>query len=419
MEIPQLTRRSTAQMLDTCAGSTTNTNLQELRSATAAFLADRHDDGTYVATAEDIVDLQEATAMLLADLADEESACLGSVGLGLLLPDEQILLPIADAVNRIRGAAVSAIDLFGLIDECLDAEMTCETSMDTPLPDATTTDVTTEDALSHTLPQDALTDFVEDHFALQEELYDAIDDLLGERSGMNGQAFDASDITCRFKASNAAAFFDPVVDAVVPYASFDQLLEIAPTSPPAHFTDRATLKVITKLPTILEEGVQWSAASDSSIDFADHRRFVKPIESRRENFLDNDEELDVDKDFDHDNHEFLPSKTGEEQFDGFFGDDIWTNAPDLDLALPVSQPLFSRLVDEADHELLGAFLPVLEAMLAHSPSEMLTLVADIKRKLHILMDDMERLALTGRLDDFIDAAVNCMATLDQSDRIVY
>lgn len=39
-------------------------------------------------------------------------------------------------------------------------------------------------------------------------------------------AFNAPDALCRFQAPNAASFFDPLADAVVPYASFDQLLEI-------------------------------------------------------------------------------------------------------------------------------------------------------------------------------------------------
>lgn len=46
----------------------------------------------------------------------------------------------------------------------------------------------------------------------------------------------------------------------------------------------------------------------------------------------------------------------------------------------------------------GAFLPVLGAMRANSPSEMPTHVAEIKRKVHFVMYEMERLALTGRLD---------------------
>lgn len=323
VERSRFTQWSPAQMLDTCAGSTTKPSQQELRSATAAFLADRHDDGIDVATANDIVDLQEATAMLLTDLADDGGSFLGSPGPGLLLPDEQVLLPTADDLNRCRGAAVSTDDFIGLTDEGLNAEFTCEASTDPPLPDFTTTDVTPKNAFLHTIQSDALSEFMENQLALQEKLYDAIDGLPGERSDMNGQAFEASDITCRFKAPNTAVFVDPVVDAVISYVSFDQLFELAPTLPSAHLTNRATLKFIKKLPIILEKGVQWSAASDSSIDFADHRGFVSSIESRRKNLLDDDKELDVDKHLEHDDdHELLLSKVGEENLDGVFGDDI-------------------------------------------------------------------------------------------------
>jgi hypothetical protein len=58
-------------------------------------------------------------------------------------------------------------------------------------------------------------------------------------------------------------------------------------------------------------------------------------------------------------------------------------------------------------------------MLVHSSTEMPTLVADIKQRIHLLMDDLERFALTGRLDDFIDVMVSRMAALDQPDRSVY
>lgn len=350
-------------MLDTCAGLVM---MQELRSATAAFLADRLNDGTYVATAEDIEELQEATAVFLAEHANGDCSCLGPVDVGLLLPDEQFLLPITDAVNCIRGAAVSASDLINLIDECVDAGWAYEDSVDTPLPDAIVTNLTPGAALSRTLRLVTSSGFVEDQSSLQEELYDAINGLLGQRAyinssadkhgdtdsdstddhankaqDQNGQAFAASDIAYRFKASNAAAFFDPMADTVVPYASFDQPLEIELTPPAAHLTDRATLKVVTKLPTILEEEVQWSAASDASIDFADHCGFLKSIESRRENFLDNDEELDDAGELHDDEHELVSCNAGAEDFESFFGDDIWINAPDLDLALPASKPLFS------------------------------------------------------------------------------
>lgn len=401
MEYLEFTEQSTTQMLDICADLTMT---QELRAATVAFLTDRYDDGTYVATADDITELQDATATFLTEHANGDCSCLGPVIVGLLLPDEQFPLPISDAVNRVRGAATLPSDLISLIDECVDAGWAYEDSTDSPLPDAAVTDLKPEAAVSRTLRLVASSDFVEDQSTLQEELYGAIDDLLGQRADMDSSAdqhgntdsdstddrmskalFDASDIVYRFKASNAAAFFDPVADTVVLYASFDQLLDIKLMPPTAHRTDRATLKVITKLPTILEEEVQWSAASDSSIDFADHRGFLKSIESRRGSFLDADEELDDAEELHDDENELALCKTGVGDFDGLFGDDIWINAPDLDLVSPLSQPFFPQLVDEADYELLGALIIDLEAMLVHSSTEMPTLVADIKQRIHLLM----------------------------------
>lgn len=373
MEYLSYPQQSAMQMLDTCAGLTM---MQELRSATASFLADRSNDGTYVATIEDIEELQEATAMFLAEHANGDCCCLGPVGIGLLLPDEQSLLPITDAVNRVRGAALAASDLINLINESVDAGWVYEDAMHISLPDVTVTELTPRAALSRPLHLVSTCDFVEDQSVLQQERYDAIDDLLGQRADIdssadkpndtdsdstddrmnkalnqNGQAFDASDIACRFKASKAVAFFDPVADTVVPYVSFDQILKIELTPPTAHLTDRASLKVVTRLPTILEEEVQWSTASDASTDFADRRGFLKSIEPRRQNFLDDDEELD-DVDGLHDEHGLASHKSCVEDFDGFFSNDIWINAPDLDLALPVREPFFPQLVEEADNELL-------------------------------------------------------------------
>lgn len=426
-------QQSSAQVLDTCAGLAM---MRELRSATAAFLADRYDGGTYVATADDIIGLQEATAEFLAEHADGHCSCPSPVGVGLLLPDEQHLLPISDAVARIRGAGISATGLIELIDECLDAECAYEDSMDISLPNATTTDLAPGVALARTLNLAASSGFAGDQSALQEDLYHAIDGLLGQHTVIdppadercntdsggtdyrisnplvyNNPVFDASDLACRFKASNAAAFFDPVADSVVPYASFDQILETKLTPSTAHLTDRAMLKVVTKLPIILEEDAKWSAASDASIDFADHHGFLKLIESRRENFLYDDEEPD-------DEIGLVSGKAGVEDMIGFFGDDIWTDAPDLELALPVNKPLFSQLVDEADTKLLGALLTVLKAMQACTATEVPTLVADIKQNIHQLMNDLERLALSGGLDDCIDVIVDRTATLDQLNRIV-
>lgn len=75
-------------------------------------------------------------------------------------------------------------------------------------------------------------------------------------------------------------------------------------------------------------------------------------------------------------------------------------------------------MEEADNELLGALVTALRAMQAHSATEIPTLVADMKQKTHLLMDELERLALTGCLDDFIDVMVNRMVESDQPDRSV-
>jgi hypothetical protein len=67
MEYLEFTEQSTTQMLDICADLTMT---QELRAATVAFLTDRYDDGTYVATADDITELQDATATFLTEHAN-------------------------------------------------------------------------------------------------------------------------------------------------------------------------------------------------------------------------------------------------------------------------------------------------------------------------------------------------------------
>ncbi|KAF3038007.1 hypothetical protein E8E12_008818 [Didymella heteroderae] len=388
-------------MLDACDGSTMDDDIRELRSATAAFLADRYDDGTYVATADDITELHEATATILSTHADGECFFRSPLGPGLLLPDKQFLLPVTDAVSRVRGAAVFDTDLVNLVDECLDAQFTY----------GGLTDIQPD-----TLLQKA--DFVEDQFALQEVLYDRIDDLLGQRAETNistdehsdadgagthdrmdkaldedDRAFDTSNIAYRFHASNAAAFFDPIANAVVQYASFDQLLEIELTPLIPQFTDSVALKVITKLPTILEEEVQRSAASDSSMDFAGHRGVLKSFESRQENSLDDGEELHDYEDLDHNND------LQHEEY--------------LDLTVPVSQPLFPRLEEKSDHKLLGTKVSVLEALRAHSSTDVPMFIADIKQKTHLLMDDLERLALTGRLDEVIDVIAKYMVAVEK------
>ena len=83
-----------------------------------------------------------------------------------------------------------------------------------------------------------------------------------------------------------------------------------------------------------------------------------------------------------------------------------------------TSPPIHNFWDEADYELLGALTAVLGAMRAHSSTERPASVADTRQKMQFLMEDMKRLAMTGRLDEFSDVIVNRRATVDQPDRTV-
>lgn len=496
MEDLESTGRSTTQMLDVYAGPTINDDVRELRTATAAFLVDRYDNGTYVATPDDIAELQEATAAFLADRADGDCFIFGPAGSGLLLPGEQFLVPIPKAVNRIRSTDDAIPDIIDLIDECLNAQLTYEGAPHIPLLDTAIMDLEATKAQctsSHALKPDLLPqipELEEQRLPPQEHLCVAFEDLLESPGEMDRQlgkyenadsddsddeidtvsddaasAFNAPDALCHFQASNVASFFDPVADAVVPYASFDQLLEMDdrhmqlacvqqvseddiddigghaakdddgtdeqvsetvridnnntfvdlddidavcdqfPTPSTAQLTEHGKLKITTYLPTIWEENDPYSTASNSSMDFVDHRGSIKSFESRRENFLD-------------DKEEFPQSVTGTRDFNDLFADDVWTNAPDLDLALPVSQPFFTELVHEAEFELFETLTAVFEVMRARSSTDVPTFGADLKRRLRLLIGDFERLVLTERLGKFIDVTVDRMVALDQHNSIV-
>jgi hypothetical protein len=442
---------------------------RELRMATLAFLSDRYDDGTYVATPDDIKELQEATAAFLTDRADVECLCLDRAGPGLLLPGEQLLLPVHEAVSLVRSTGFQVMNLINLVDECLKTPPAQKNESHTPLLDAAVEAAQIKHTVSHAPQSSFLTRELHtdrSRSSSQELMHvgDNASNGMGPELNDNGSVFEASDVFCRFQASNAAAFVDPLADTVAPFASLDQLLEVeqdfkqlhhlypasaddfgSDTETPeekvnnlsdatvricdevdrlevdlvgtfcdqfsmpltAQLTDHVVLRIVTYLPTIWEESEPWSAASNSSINFAGHRGVLKSFDSRQEDFLDNNEEV------------LPPCNLGAECFESFFSDAIWTNAQDLDLFLSDSQPVFPGLMVEATHELLGVLITVVDAMRAHSPIDVPAFVADVKRGMHLLKEDLERLVLTNRLDEFIDLVVNRIVALDQHDATVH
>jgi hypothetical protein len=98
------------------------------------------------------------------------------------------------------------------------------------------------------------------------------------------------------------------------------------------------LKLVTQLlpqrkplPMVQEEERSCSSSSSSagSLDFADHRGFVKPLENRRLGFLDDDDASKDDSE-----SPVTPEPTLYFKYEDLFTGDVWANAPDLTLTEP-------------------------------------------------------------------------------------
>lgn len=320
------------------------------------------------------------------------------------------------------------------------------------------------------------------------------DNFSNAATDISDVAFDAPDALSPSQASYAASFFSADTATLVVYTSMDQLLVMDDendTLPRVHgaltivdYDDggeydevaelddevgdedsevlvdlddfcfdwdepletsatqsgkRTPLNVVTKLPTILEEDEPWSAASGSSVDFADKRGFLKMLPVRRENFLEDDGEIQ-------DNDETTPlfadhttaagamdakvvsasrslrlngevnapinvtveegmlqpvspctiefhDKYDVEQYDDFFTDDIWNDEPELKLVSPVNRAIIPELVAEAELELFEALTSVFDAVRCRSWMDVPIFDADLQKKLLSLMEVFRGLGL--------------------------
>ena len=191
------------------------------------------------------------------------------------------------------------------------------------------------------------------------------------------------------------------------------------------------LKVVTELPTIPEETDLSSAASNLSMDFANHLGFVKTLSARRESFLDDEEEglatlpsnplraadiMDAmwhEATMDSSRNDLSCSHTAD-AISTLFANDVWSTEPDLEFAIPLKQASFRDLVNETELELFETLTAVFEIIGHDFWTDIPSFGAQLKRKLRRLMDHSPGL-VSERLNEFIDLTVDYMAALDRSD----
>lgn len=422
-------------------------DIDELQQVTAAFLADRYDNGAgaYVATPGDIADLQKATAAFLADRSDGECFCLDNAGQGLLLPGEQFLLPAAAAVKLTRAGPSTAIDVVDLVDDLLHDQMDYEDSLGSPTSEAcfgstqfTEVEYTSFDEvlgpnfLPDTPPFGGYT--VAPHvsglpyIALEVilNLPNEVDRILGiydddeagdnnsDSDGEEEDAFELPTVLSPSQASYAASFFDSQTQSIVPYASLDGILALE--SQHGELVSESTTRVVkpdlleinTHLPMIPEEPEPFSAASDCSMDFANHRGFVKSLVVRQQDFLEGDTCLDE-----------LPSHIsshicGEalEAFNELFANDIWVKEPDLGLTLPAER------MDDAELEIFETLTSVMEIIWSHFWTDTPKPGANVEYDLLRFVKGFGGVVSSERLDAFLELAVDHVLAATESGLIM-
>lgn len=440
-------------------------DIRELQEATAAFLADQYDDGEYVATPEDIADLQNATAAFLADRCDAGYFCSNNVTPGLLLPGEDFLFPAKEATDIARTKP-DAKDVLAMIDEYLNAQMSYENETNPPALDD---GFGTVDMLMCRCTSFDSCDKIGDEFdnadssdtatVTTEIAFDAPDALSLSQASYAASFFDANTATltvytsmnellnmddedghipcvCRTQTGivddgndsneDVAEIGSEVVGGEVvgddsevwvdldeflfdnSFFDKDELLEPLTT----HFSGQGSLKIVTQLPVILEEDEPYTAVSNSSMDFANHRGVLQPLSSRRENFLEDADDFNDAPNLLCATNLLDSDETG--RIEEFFADHVWIKEPSFELQTPVSLKTMGELIDQAKLELFQALAAVSETDYDRFSTDVPTFGAELERESRSSMKRARGrdFGLTERLEVFIDLTMKHMAALD-------
>jgi hypothetical protein len=239
-------------------------------------------------------------------------------------------------------------------------------------------------------------------------------------------------------------------------------------------TKHESLKIVTQLPTILEGDEACSSTTGSSIDFKNHRGYLKIPSTRRENFLLDEEEsfaplssnpvteADVmnimtvsaqHPGLRHGEHNRIPAastaseakptstddigddellQTGQSMQQGeavgkhlnsieeVFTGDIWENELDLELTLPHHwhRETETGVITEAELEASRVLQAVFNVVQAHC-ADLLAFSASLRETLRELLGDSRSFVWTGGLSAFLDLTMGRMAGgAPQHDSIV-
>ncbi|KAF2032989.1 hypothetical protein EK21DRAFT_109443 [Setomelanomma holmii] len=192
---------------------------------------------------------------------------------------------------------------------------------------------------------------------------------------------------------------------------------------------RPQLTISTELSTIVEVSsdediAPLSASSDSSLDFADHRGFVKTLSTRRTNFLDDEDEIGGPQSVrsPYDPSELFLSTTMSpttivENYHEVFSDAVWHCEPDLHFHFPENDPppWNDRLpnpnaLDALETEIYALIAFTFQCMNDGQLDQLPTLGSDLNWALSALADEFPSFALLARLGSVVDILLGRIAT---------
>ncbi|KAJ4990962.1 hypothetical protein SVAN01_03533 [Stagonosporopsis vannaccii] len=450
-ELQQATAVFLTDRFDNGAGAyvATQDDIDDLQKATAAFLAERADGECFC------LDNMEHGL----PLPGEQSLLPASIAVDLARAGPA---PAKDFVDTIDESLLAQMDYEDTPEApLLDAAFVTADVLEVDY--ATFNETLGPNTLVHTTsldghtivsPGSALTQislgFLQNSLEVYRLLWDCDDAEQNDSKCDDGvaMAFDAHNVLCHSQASYAASFFDSDTQTMVPYASLDGLLALDdqheelssrlqghdsestddedddlavqhienndyeysddgndPFGDSTAQIDRhGPLKINTYLSPILEEHEPLSAASNSSMDFADRRGFLKALAVRQQDFLDGDTCVGE-----------RPSRQCEEALetpDGLFSDDIWEHKPDLELAFSV------KAANDAELALLTALASVFDVVQSHYWTDVRKIGTNNKQKLYQLLEGFGSLVSPESLEEFVDLVMDRTPAVAECDLIV-
>ncbi|CAN9464213.1 unnamed protein product [Alternaria alternata] len=398
-------------------GSPMLPGLDHLRNITARSATIQYDHS--------IEDLYYATTFFLDDCQDGECSCLDGEMCSLRVPGENFMLANNDDDDddcSLSDMYPTTEDISQLIDEFVNADMFDVYEVHTGISEVLPLD----SGYFDTTPQDVKASKVIDQL-LYPSSSNAASFTCDNESDSDVSDPDAESLSLNHHPK--LKYVDTDTDQSVAYTALNQLLAMEEEEPrpvihrntadedeePAEIGLAELL-----LPIISEEESPSSGSSSSgdSLDFANHRGFVKPLESRRLGFLDDDDSESPAMPISNSNCIPEPLKTTDiEDYEYMFTNAIWNTTPELTFVQPSQEAYFEiapasavppSLLEALEIEIHSRLTFMFNCMNSGILDELPALTSDLHWTLCALSDDYPVLTLLDSLGVAVEILVERM-----------